>query len=301
VEVKSLYADPSSKVEASLERHRERPEFPLIYGSVDVKKVLAHLPDGEAVLAQIVQRLTRSIESAFNSADEQIESTKSILGLPDAGGLLIVANESVEVLSPELILWQLSKMASKTSASGEPRYQNVQMIWLVCETHTLQRTDAPDWRLLPSFIVETRATANHEAVAMALNNLQPAWAKFNGLPIADLGEVPVASLALTPVSAESKSEEAATPRHEHWRRAYRGGPYLRPLSKEDLLSFGANVIEQLEPFFVLKSGAEVPERSVLNESGDCDLLMQKWTHFLEEMQFRCIDMRDLAKHQGRLN
>ena len=53
VEVKSLYEDPSHKVELTVTPHRDRPQFPLFYGEADAAKVIAHLPDGDQIMKQI--------------------------------------------------------------------------------------------------------------------------------------------------------------------------------------------------------------------------------------------------------
>ncbi|MFO1272703.1 MAG: hypothetical protein U1F50_13695 [Rubrivivax sp.] len=79
LEVKSLEVDTSPKVEAETEKHRERDDFPLIYGSVGLGKVLKHLPDGKEINDRIFFRTTRSVEDATRSAEGQIENTARLL------------------------------------------------------------------------------------------------------------------------------------------------------------------------------------------------------------------------------
>src|SRR5207247_7205363 len=87
VELKSIESDPSAKAEFELSRHRNRDDFPVFYGEVELRKVLAHLPDGDQIHERIYTRTTRSIEDAARSAEEQLRSTKELLGLDGAVGL----------------------------------------------------------------------------------------------------------------------------------------------------------------------------------------------------------------------
>src|SRR4051794_27913401 len=58
VELKALTVDTSHKIETEIDRHRDRDEFPVIYGSADAKKVLEHLPDGERIYRRIYGAIT---------------------------------------------------------------------------------------------------------------------------------------------------------------------------------------------------------------------------------------------------
>src|SRR5688572_21624861 len=53
LELKGIKTDTSSKVDKELDKHRERDDYPLTYGEVELQKVLRHLPDG----AQINRRI----------------------------------------------------------------------------------------------------------------------------------------------------------------------------------------------------------------------------------------------------
>lgn len=81
VEIKSLETDTSPKVETEIAKHREREDFPLFYGEVELNKVLKNLPDGQQINEQIFLRTTRSIEEATKSAEKQIENTAKLLGI----------------------------------------------------------------------------------------------------------------------------------------------------------------------------------------------------------------------------
>ena len=46
--MKSLETDASYKIDAELDKHRDRDDFPVIYGASTTDKLLAHLPDGDS-------------------------------------------------------------------------------------------------------------------------------------------------------------------------------------------------------------------------------------------------------------
>lgn len=74
IEVKTLKTDSSPKVEREMDKHRDRDEFPLIYGKVPVDKVLRHFPDGKEINARIFRNVTRSVEDALLSAESRSEA-----------------------------------------------------------------------------------------------------------------------------------------------------------------------------------------------------------------------------------
>jgi hypothetical protein len=73
------------------------------------------------------------------------------------------------------------------------------------------------------------------------------------------------------------------PRHEWWRRNYRDNPYLRELSEDVLLERGVTIIAGMLPYML--KGTVKPSRNRFR------WLTERWTHFLEEMNHRGIDMR----------
>ncbi len=110
IELKTLKNDTSAKVEKELTRHRNRSDFPLIYGSVEVSKVLRHLPDGEQINQKIYQDIARSVEDAVRSAETQITDTEEILSLTGNVGLLVLLNENIDVLSPHVVVRRTSEL-----------------------------------------------------------------------------------------------------------------------------------------------------------------------------------------------
>lgn len=74
LELKELKTDTSPKVDKELDKHREKEEFPLIYGEVELQQILRHLPDGATI--------NRRIYGSVNS-QEHIGGTSLSFDEPD--------------------------------------------------------------------------------------------------------------------------------------------------------------------------------------------------------------------------
>lgn len=136
VELKTLTDDPSYKVEATADLHRDRDEWPLFYGKVDARKVLRNLPDGEAIYSKMANAIGRSVEAAVRSAEEQITDTRHVLNLPEAAGLLVILNESVDILDPYVVGHRVAQLMRRPR-TGTSSIEKVDFVWLLFESHSL--------------------------------------------------------------------------------------------------------------------------------------------------------------------
>jgi hypothetical protein len=93
LELKTLETDTSAKAQKEIDKHQHRKDFPLVFGKVNLQEILRHLPDGEEINKRIYQDITRSVEGAVRSAEEQIRDTKEILHLDHSVGFLVLLNE----------------------------------------------------------------------------------------------------------------------------------------------------------------------------------------------------------------
>lgn len=136
LELKTLTVDTSRKVEAAVDKHRERDEFPLFYGTADVRKVLSLLPDGEDIYRRIVNSIGRSVEEAVRSAEEQVTHTRHVLRIPNAVGMLVILNESVEILDPVVVGHRVAQLMRR-ERTGNSDAAKLDFVWLLFESHAL--------------------------------------------------------------------------------------------------------------------------------------------------------------------
>ncbi len=285
LEVKSLEADPAYKAEERLAPHRMRKEFPVFCWDADLNEILPSLPDGEDIRKEIFHAITRTIQGALEKADDQIEVTKKVLGIPDACGVVAILNENVGILAPELVTSKANQILLKTSG-GDVRYKHIAYVLIISESHRISlnsRTES-----LPLILLEGPIGADHAIAGEFLNSMQQKWSEFIGVPFSSLGEIEnFDNLAFEernlekPINEEDQQHE----RHELWRRAYRQSPYLRSLSENDFLEHTAGILNKMTPHFLL-GGRKLPDSMVA-------ALMEGWTHSFEEAEYRRLDMRKL--------
>ncbi len=283
LEVKHLQKDPAEKINAEINEHRSREEFPVFYGQWELEAVLKHLPDGESIKRRIYERITRSTEAAFRSANRQIASTREVYGLPESPGILVLLNEDIAVLSPEVLAACIQMRFQRKDPDGRYHYRDITHAWMISECHKL--TGAQDVELVPSMVVDGPAARRSDEESRLLLDLQRAWARWNGVPLVVTSNNAIESLAFEARSESGEGDNVRIPRHELWRRDYRDAPYLRNLSDEDVLRHGARLIEAASVLFRKDSKHGEFEKRI-------DLI-KGWTHFLEEVNHRGLDLKRL--------
>lgn len=287
IELKSLESDPEHKVQAELETHKERDEYPLFYGEMEVHKILKHLPDAEQIQTKLFYKVSRSIEQSFREADKQIGATKEILGCHDAFGVLVLLNQDVSVLSPELISYRMSQLLTKTEDDGSLHYKNVTSVWLMLENFALRTRKGA--KLLPSIVIDGPGAVNQPELTRILDILQSKWAALNDIPYITADIRKIYDSHFVRLSELDKEHEPLLPRHEIWRKQYRNSPYLRSLSDDDVLNYGAKLLKFTVPGF-LKDGPKLPFDQMAQ-------FMEGITHFLEEVRFRGLDLKRMPKSE----
>ena len=272
IEVKTLKTDSSPKVEREMNKHRDREEFPLIYGNVPVDKVLHHFPDGKEINARIFRNVTRSVEDALLSAESQIGSTRRILKLDDGPGILVLLNEGIDILDPHIVTYKLAELFNKQ----RQREGRVDYVWMLFESHVTAADKAH-----PCVVLEGPTADQHAWFDQHMDRLQEGWARFNNAPLVRSNVSRIVDLPFE--SAKPPKDPALLKRYERWQRAYRARPYLRHLNDEALLERGARALKELTPYF-LKGGPRVPMQQL-------EPKMVAWSDFLTESGHRGLDLR----------
>lgn len=284
VELKTLTVDTSQKIEPAIEKHRDREDFPLVYGEADLRNVLSHLPDGEAIYRRIYFLITRSVEEAVRSAEEQIAHTRHALALPNSVGLLVILNESVQVLDPTVVGYRVSHLMRRTR-TGVSSSATLDFVWLLFESHILgSDTELPAF---PSMLIRGERASSYPWFDAFYDDVFRRWAVSNNAGITDLGSPDPDSLNYLAAEETRKSPPQYLPRHEIWRRQYRSNPYLQRLGDTEVLEHGAGIVRRLMPH-LLKDGPGYVAETL-------SPIMEEFTHFLEEARDRALDLRDMPK------
>lgn len=283
-ELKALYEDTASKVESIIGPYRETPEWPVFFGQQDLKKILRHLPDGDEIWAGVVAAVTRSIEALVEKANRQIRATKETFGLPEAGGLMIIVNDAVDVLSPDLIVYRVRKALNKRTPGGELRFPNVSAVLVIGAAHYTQMN--PVLKGLPILLIPN-AVPEAARVEEFVRELNEKWAAFEGKPLIQMESEELPKLHYRRFSEDAKGTTGPLTRQDYWSLLYRRRPYLRALSEDNLLGFGAKALEEVGARFI-KGAPKTPFEEM-------ESMLKRWSDFLDEAQHRALDLRKLVE------
>lgn len=284
LELKVLSVDVSHKVEETAAKHRQRDEFPLFFGSADARKVLEHLPDGEAVYRQMVNTVGRSVEAALRSAEEQITHTRHVLGIPNAIGMLVILNESIKILDPMVVGHRVAQLMRR-ERTGKSTSAKLDFVWLLFESHSLGSVSGVPVR--PSILIKGERSASFPWFAAFHDDVVERWTASNSGAVVDVGNPDLKDIRFTSTEGNHSPPPAELVLHQVWRQQYRAHPYLRHLADDEVFAVGGGLMQQLLPHFK-KDCAPVVAASIMPT-------MQKFTHFLEEASHRALDLRKLPK------
>ncbi len=287
LEVKSLKDDPEYKVEERLEKHRIREEFPLFYGTRDLKDVLKHLPGGDQINQEVFHALTRSIQGGVEKADRQIASTKESLGLPDACGVVAILNEEIGILSPNVIAFAVQRVLSKKK-DGDLRYRNISYALILNESHVTRVDDQTD--AFSIILLEGPCCSNDPAAEKYLDELPGKWSESQAAPLLSMSDPKkFPELHFEQTNSAVLNENVGTIRRQDlWRRNYHENRYLESLSDDAYFQHLAMIFDSYAPH-MLVGADKLPEQKVRE-------FLEGWTHALEEGNLRGVDMRHLYLH-----
>jgi hypothetical protein len=267
-------------METEMDRHRDRDDFPLVFGKVGLDKVLKHLPDGKEINDKIYLRTTRSVEDATKSAEEQISNTARLLNLSNPVGLLVLLNQNIGILDPEAVAYRVAMLMRRKRAS-EAEYP-INFAWMIFESHAA--TDGPAAKNFPMVALRGPQAQSHPWFEELLTYLENAWGHWNGYAVHPTHAEDLKKFKPTTTAPDPKPGDMIR-RQDLWRKHYNENPYLRHLSDQGVIAFGKKAIEAALPYLEKNEPKATPQ--------DWERVMTPWTHFLTEAEFRGLDMRQL--------
>jgi hypothetical protein len=282
-EMKSIKKDMKPKVQAILDKHKDRPEFPVFFGEWDSNKILKHLPDGDSINKEMLEAATTALEDHVEKANRQIREAKKVFEIIESEGILIVLNDCIEILSPDLMVYKIHQLLKKKDRSGNARYPDLSVVWVISETHTLKTEMGQEF--LPCIVIVNDYSPSYQEANKYVSWLQRKWASFNNIPFfkSTFADIPLSEFS----GQKEISSSEMIPRSEIWKKQYLRTPYLRHLDKEELLIHFQKISSETMPAF-LRGTHEKPSQVKVNK------LMEIFTHFIEEINYRGIDFREFS-------
>jgi hypothetical protein len=171
-ELKTLNGDPHDRIEQRLRTRLQQSDAPIVFGTVGVGRVTEGLHDREAVDKMMADLAGRAVRRHLQKANAQLGAIKERIPLPDAGGLLVLMNDSEPMIDASAIGYAL-----KTAFEATPgAYEHVTHVWAMVESHRIAmsggRAGFPHLHVFRSLARQ----ADLEFIA----ELQSAWATAHG-------------------------------------------------------------------------------------------------------------------------
>ena len=282
-EQKSLETDQIEKVQRKVDSFQNEEFFPLFYGKRDINEVLKFFPDGENIKLEIYNLITRQIEGVLSKANGQIPSTDKIFNLKNSIGILVLLNDSVSILSPEVIAKRISSRLGEENKSGGYRFNRIQYVILISETHKYKGE-------IPLILIIEGPTVpkNDDSINNYLDYLLFSWGNYNGGSVAHLDSENFNWSDFLENNGEN--EPQPNTRSEARRAWYRQNRYLNNLSDDQVIHHGAKLIDAIQPY-VMKDGP----RLLKEQLGE---LFLKFGDFMEEANLRGLDLKEMRKHHN---
>lgn len=291
-EIKTLNKDTKEKIEKIVDDLRDRDEFPIFYGEWEVDKILKNLSDGEQIQQKMAESATSPIEGTIKDANRQIRDTKRLFEIPNAKGIVIIINESVEILDAEFSKWRISRCLTKKTSSGTSRFESIDTVWFLDEAHQLLVRPG----LRGPISLQIIGPSNDVFVSNYIDYLMTQWATYVGIPIQWISEENLRKEQIRGKNSERQNERSQKMTMQQiWEKTYNSKPYLRHLGESELCEYGRRLFEQMTPHFLKNR-----PRSTMEQKAE---YMQRVTHLLQEVKHRGLDMKkfefnrvDLSKY-----
>lgn len=276
-EVKKLQSDTKAKIDRLLEPVLADKSAPIFYGEWPLEKILKHYPNGEQIRREVFDAVTSAVQTFVRKANRQIRTTKEVFALSQAGGVLVVVNDLVEVLSPEVLAYKIGELFRKRTPSGQFQFPEIEGVWVLSETHVVEVSLGR--KAIPGIVM---ARQEGSVAAQLVDILPKEWAQAHGMPYLEMtpdlaGTVKFESATGAPEPQKKMSRQAL------WERQYRAQPYLRRHTEAELKRYFDLVLRGMTPGFL--KGANSEDQATRNQ------LLERWTHLLLEINDRGIDMR----------
>jgi hypothetical protein len=282
-EQKTITIDQADKIQKEIDKYQEEDYFPLFYGKRNIDQILKFFPEQDLFKRKIYNLITRLIEDYLSNSNKQVSSTEQLFVLSNTIGVLIILNDSVHVLSPEIIAHRVQHRLREKKHSDEFRFNRIQYVILISETHQFKGK-------VPLLLRIEGPTAKNEGVVNEyLDYLSHSWAQYNGGELAQLSSKEFNWHDFEEVRQNGDVPKTGSEARIEW---YKQNRYLRLLSDARLIEYGARLIESITPY-ILKGGSQLPIEQLRE-------MFFRFGDFIEETNYRGLDLKELKRIRKEL-
>jgi hypothetical protein len=171
IELKLLTVDPRKKIDERIDEHLEKTGG-IVYGEILSTQLFENKDESDAFHKRIIYAITRNTEAICRKANKQIRNTKLHLEL-NATGVLIILNEGVETLDPEVVAYRVIEFMNEKSSS-------IDHCLLIFESHLV----IDQGSIVDPMLHITNGDQSHRS-RRQLRKIMQAWALYNGQPCSE--------------------------------------------------------------------------------------------------------------------
>lgn len=284
IELKTLKVNPTKKMNEYYQEVMSRPDFPSVYGELDLRHVASLLPDGDAVIRNIENKAFRQIQSVISKANKQIKSTIQYLNMDSyTYGTLIIINEFADFFEPDVLVGYISKILSAKS-NDKLRFSNIHQVILFQNTHKVKNENSQS-SLIPIYGIindnldctKTSLKANE-----VLDTMIESYSHFNGFNHKEEDNFE-AVIDIEKLTSNSKKELNG---QEIIEENYRLNQYMKDFTEDRLIKHGSLVVS-----LIIAMGLK--ENPLILEKQQKMYVYKAFIELLEESRLRPFDLRKL--------
>jgi hypothetical protein len=176
VEVKSAAKDMRERTHDALRPFTKDPDWPVVFGTVDVESILRTHPRAEQIRAAVFAAATTAVTDQFEKANRQIRNTKTAFNVSGSRGLMVYLNDKSAMVGPNEIKTCVDRLMSKRGGQGEIRHPDVDAVLIISETHVTAMRN----QLGTPILAIMRPEMDMESVC---NGIAESWAAFSRVPL----------------------------------------------------------------------------------------------------------------------
>jgi len=167
------------RVESRLRQRFSERDAPMVFGTINLSRVIDALDDSEEIYALLNDLISRALRERLKQANKQIGNIRTALSLDASSGMLILLNDQ----EPMTTAQNIASTVHIAMTAPEDRHPHLKFVWAIVETHSIA---LPDGSLGFPMMVGWRGEVTGKEQT-ALRSLIGGWAAAN---VADLCELP---------------------------------------------------------------------------------------------------------------
>lgn len=275
IEMKSLEVSPQDKVEALLEPDRSKSEWPMAFGMLNEK----HFEKSDIFKSkerELRKKNQKSVRDHVKKANKQIRDYGS-KNLTDYRGILILLNEDIFELTPEMVCHAVRSEIESGKTPGRTPYDAFDSVIYVSEAHYSPIPHPP----YAAYFLTQILVNESETDFVIGSELLAGWAKRSSSP-----ELSVYRGDGGQGNGLVEIVPDRMPRSDLWRHEYKKAPHLASYSRKKLATLFCELI-MLSMLTLHKNSPGFQRRELLDD-------MRRFTEVMEEMSRRGLDLREMT-------